>query len=325
MGKKMADDAESDSNFEDNAWETDESSDNKENDEPVVMIDADEVNNTSTPHVAGNQVDINSELADPLPAGTPSLSREVLSLLGKESEKLPSEGEIIHYDLASQWEEILTVGLNKDTRTSLIQKYPPNKNCTLMGIPKLNPEAKAASTEVSLKRNERLQEIQGQLGASLAALGKVLTKLLGVEGGADSNHSSIEGISDACRLIADLHHQESEVRRKLLLHIFNKDLKEVMTESKVDTWLFGINLGDRIRTAKAMDRSGQDLWTSFVKWTPSKTINFRLFKLDESAQASKEAGRTETDNCELTSQPISGVEQEPMEESEEVRKEIEEI
>nr|CAI5837226.1 unnamed protein product [Callosobruchus analis] len=129
----------------------------------------------------------------------------------------------------------------------------------LMVAPKLNPEAKAASSESNIKRDEKLMATQSQIAAVLAALGKALTQLLEVQNKEDGNLLLIELISDAVRLLADLHCQKTETRRALLNLNFNKEVAVVLKETPADTWLFGENLSDRIKSAKAMERSSQDL------------------------------------------------------------------
>ncbi|KAJ8966376.1 hypothetical protein NQ314_003552 [Rhamnusium bicolor] len=75
----------------------------------------------------------------------------------------------------------------------------------------------------------------------------------------------IELISDSAKLLADVHHQDSDSRRNLVSLHLKKDLIGTMNETGVDGWLFGENLGDRIKAARAMERSGQDLRNSSIK------------------------------------------------------------
>ncbi|XP_031327577.1 uncharacterized protein LOC116158864 [Photinus pyralis] len=61
------------------------------------------------------------------------------------------------------------------------------------------------------------------------------------------------------QLLTDLHCQQSEARKSLLNLNFRKELKDVILEARSDEFLFGKNLSDRIKEAKAMERSGLDL------------------------------------------------------------------
>nr|CAI5865099.1 unnamed protein product [Callosobruchus analis] len=129
----------------------------------------------------------------------------------------------------------------------------------LMVAPKFNPEAKPASSESNIKRDEELMVTQSQIAAVLAGLGKTLTQLLEVQNKEDCNLLVIELISDAARLLADLHCQKTEKRRAPLNLTLNKEVAVVLKETPADTWLFGENLSERIKSAKVMERSSQDL------------------------------------------------------------------
>ena len=138
-------------------------------------------------------------------------------------------------------------------------------NCQAMQPPQLNPEVRAAANDVALKRDTRLSKIQSQMGASISALGKALTLLLredeGEMGKVNNNLLLVELISDSVRLIADLHHEESESRQQLISLNLDKSLKDMLENTSLDGWLFGDNLSDRLKAAKAIEKSGQELKT----------------------------------------------------------------
>ncbi|KAJ8942695.1 hypothetical protein NQ314_010019 [Rhamnusium bicolor] len=128
-----------------------------------------------------------------------------------------------------------------------------------VGTPKLNKEIKAALTEAYISRDDRRVNIQNQIGASLSALEKALTILLGEEGSKDGTKCQmIELVSDAGRLLADIHHKNSETRRSLVTMKLNKKLKETLTDTSLDGWLFGDKLDERVKVAKAIEQSGNE-------------------------------------------------------------------
>ncbi|KAJ8974520.1 hypothetical protein NQ317_000323 [Molorchus minor] len=142
------------------------------------------------------------ETPDPLAVvELPPLNKEVLNILGDDTSKAKVGGEIIHKYVASRLESILVSGLHGYIRSSLVKKYPPATSCPRIAPPKLNPEIKAAVSDSTIRRDKRHTEFQDQIGATLSALGKALTVLLG-----GSNLHLIELISDAGRIMADLHH-----------------------------------------------------------------------------------------------------------------------
>ncbi|KAJ8927561.1 hypothetical protein NQ314_019956 [Rhamnusium bicolor] len=66
-------------------------------------------------------------------------------------------------------------------------------------------------------------------------------------------------LSDAGRMLAEVHHAESESRRNLVSVDINRQFKDTLTNVSVDGWLFGENLEDRVQAAKALERSSADL------------------------------------------------------------------
>ncbi|KAJ8949498.1 hypothetical protein NQ314_008189 [Rhamnusium bicolor] len=140
-----------------------------------------------------------------------------------------------------------------------------------MAAPKLNLEIKDAVNDYTLKKDERLANIQAQVGADMVALGKILTILF--ESKEVENASKLrltELISDSAKLLADVHHQDSDSRRNLVSLKLKKDLISTIDETGVDGWLFGENLADRVKAAQTIERSGQDLKNVSTKPTTSK-------------------------------------------------------
>nr|CAH7741145.1 unnamed protein product [Callosobruchus chinensis] len=89
----------------------------------------------------------------------------------------------------------------------LLGKYTPPKNCPLIKGPHLNPEVKTAISEAVYKRDQRLRTLQHQIGAGLTCIGTVLSLVLQEEGG--GNRRYIELLSDAGKLLADIHRRHS--------------------------------------------------------------------------------------------------------------------
>lgn len=115
-----------------------------------------------------------------------------------------------------------------------------------------------------------------QMGAILAALGRCLTLLLGKEI-SPPDKPLVEAISDAGRLLADLHHKESASRRQLIALDLNRELKNTLDQAPLGSLLFGDNLAERIKSAKALEKSSL-LLKSPCKPASSKTT-FRSLNL----------------------------------------------
>ncbi|XP_072948702.1 uncharacterized protein [Epargyreus clarus] len=85
------------------------------------------------------------------------LDDATLDILGADPLATKAFGKDIQKDVAVRFEFITTSGLNKDVRKELLESYLPPTTCRLIDAPSLNPEIKAAITEIVLKRDKAMQ------------------------------------------------------------------------------------------------------------------------------------------------------------------------
>lgn len=81
----------------------------------------------------------------------------------------------------------------------------------------------------------------------------------------------MQRLSDAGRLLSDIHHSETVSRRELVTMNLNKDWKDTLSESPMDEWLFGTDLEERLKTAKSLQATSKQLKPTR---TPLKKANF---------------------------------------------------
>lgn len=149
--------------------------------------------------------------------------------------------------------------MKTEVRNGLISKYPAAVNCDLMAPPKINPEVKAAIHEGTLKRDDRFVAVQAMLGASLSALGQSITTLL-TDTPSEYKTKLLSTLGDAARLIAAAHAEQSQARRAILRNHLSKDVEVTLSEAtSAEGWLFGINLSERIQSAKALEKTTSQL------------------------------------------------------------------
>lgn len=185
------------------------------------------------------------------------LQNEILSILGDDNTPTKLVGDPIHATLACRWTNILTSGLDGNTRDALSNKYLPPENCKHLTPPKLNPEVKVAISDSVSRRDARLSGLQQQLGASLSAIGVALTDMLKEEG--RDNKKYIQSLSDAGRLLSNIFHSESLSRRDLIAINLNKELRDTLTDTPITEFLFGNDLDTRIKTVKDLEKSAEQL------------------------------------------------------------------
>lgn len=206
----------------------------------------------ASPRDTTNEVTANqeSQIEEDLPP-------EVLDLLGVDKARQPQLTEAIHVSVARRWEKLLKSGMESDSIAELVKKYPPMTNCRLVAAPQLNKQVCAVLSEQHKNRDIRLAELQNQLGASMSAIGRALSCLLNE--GEDRNLPLIELLSDAGKLLANVHFEDSQSRRNLVLTGVNRQFRDTLNSVPVDGWLFGEDLEDRMKEAKALEKSSLDL------------------------------------------------------------------
>lgn len=167
-------------------------------------------------------------------------------MLGARSSSSRDVQELIVEYVANVWSDILGAGLFNELRSELTAKYPIPANCGLASAPKLNEEIAIVAAPPAKTRDARLETNQTHIGAILSALSRSLTLIIGKEVSSDLK-PLIEAVSDAGRLLADLHHEESLSRRQIIALDLNRELKTTLDQAPLGSLLFGENLGERIK------------------------------------------------------------------------------
>ncbi|XP_046605016.1 uncharacterized protein LOC124297748 [Neodiprion virginianus] len=201
------------------------------------------------------------------------LAENVLKAMGKRIAPDRVLGPELPKPIAVRWEEIFKQGLPPELKTSIIEKYLPPSNCMFIDPPKVNPELKAASTEAVVKRDNRIISKQERIAACLSAQGKALATIIKRDNDADL--ALIESISDTARLLADLQREETAVRKSLILAPLKISVKDALQNSTTDEWLCGKDLEDRLRSAKNLERSLNELKPATKNQTPKNSKNFK--------------------------------------------------
>ncbi|XP_047991937.1 uncharacterized protein LOC125230720 [Leguminivora glycinivorella] len=184
------------------------------------------------------------------------LDDEILSLLGDAPKSDQQFGPPVHKDIANRWQEILVKGLDKETKEKLLKQYMIPRNCDMLLAPKLNPEAKAALSDGSVKRDFCIMQKQNQVGVALAALASVTEAIIS---GENNKQKLLKPLSDACRILCDNHHSDTMTRRHFVLASTDASLKETLVEAERDTFLFGENVSEKLKVAKSIQKTGESL------------------------------------------------------------------
>ncbi|CAG9136028.1 unnamed protein product [Plutella xylostella] len=184
------------------------------------------------------------------------LDDEVLKILGEDPSSTTKYGPEIRKELASRLQHIATEGLSKESRTELIRKYPLPSNCLSVGAPSLNPELKLNLQENSIKRDKGIESKQSQIASAISCLTEVISLHLNSK---ERNNTILQKLMDAARILCDIQHGDSVTRRNFIVFGVRNDMQEPLRRTKIDTFLFGENLPETLRSAKAVNKSSAEL------------------------------------------------------------------
>ncbi|KAI8432501.1 hypothetical protein MSG28_004882 [Choristoneura fumiferana] len=173
------------------------------------------------------------------------IPEEFLAALGNEGEEKVEEGEPIQSELATRWMRIMAEGLTKEQIQTLVKKYPTPKNFPAAVAPILNKEIGATLSELSLNRDRRIINRQNMIAKILSCLGMTLTDIL--KGNINSK-KLIEQISDAAKIAAEIHCNDSKSRKFFALSSATKIVQDACKETKTGKLLFGDGLSDQLKT-----------------------------------------------------------------------------
>lgn len=248
---------------------------------PVQCIQLDDESNS----IEGNKSPLDEE----------PLQQELLEVLGERLEEEMVYAPAISKDIAMRWIEIVRKGLPKNGIDPLLKKYPPPVNCKETLPPKLNLEVKASVPDSSKKRDDRIFEKQRKISACLGALGKSLSVV--VKADFSGKVLLFEHLNNLGKLLTDLQHGESSVRKTLIQTNLNESFRDMLNATETDDWLFGKALEENIKSAKSLERSSKDLKAASKVSTPKTTKNGKgpqrqpQFRLPQTSNSQKPAFR----------------------------------
>ncbi|KAI5632227.1 hypothetical protein NE865_15065 [Phthorimaea operculella] len=194
------------------------------------------------------------------------IDSDLLDILGVDPSATVEYGKDIHGELASRLQHIATSGLTKESRKELNEKYLTPANCAKIGAPAMNPEIKAAVTETVMKRDKGIEARQKQLACAISGLADVINKEIETK---EKDNTRVKQLMDICRILCDIQHAESVTRRNFAIFSIKKELKEHLVTTKIDKTLFGDNLAETLKSAKAVTKSGTTgIFSRTLPWLP---------------------------------------------------------
>ncbi|XP_073954163.1 uncharacterized protein [Choristoneura fumiferana] len=212
----------------------------------------------SQPKPSEDQVHLNDAATSSTGTATatnlPALPADILEALGESKVKDEVFGPPVREEVSKRWGKIIMEGLGKEQKQKLLESQLFPDNFQILKAPKLNPEISTILTESTINRDKRLKYAQNQLGVGIASLTNLMSRLMDTE---DINKTEIiKKLSETGQILLDLHYQNTINRRKLIIYCLDKKFLDIVQEVKRDSFLFGENLGEKIKASKSAERSG---------------------------------------------------------------------
>jgi len=163
----------------------------------------------------------------------------------------------LHPTFSSVWSVIARFGLSEEDSQLLASRNPVPSNCPFLEPPKVNPAVWELMDFQSRESDTRIVHKQRFIAAALAGIGATVSPYL-----IDSNEadlSLLQPLFDVARLLSAVFYGGSVLRRSMLIRLINPAFKETLEKAEFGEFLFGADLLERIRAAKALQQSAADL------------------------------------------------------------------
>lgn len=188
-----------------------------------------------------------------------TLDTEIMEILGADPTNSVKYGAEIRPELASRMQHWATEGLCKDSRKELLEKYILPSNCQQIGAPTINVEIKAAIPTNILNRDRGIELKQKQMASAISCLTEVINSHISSK---DTNNSDLQKLMDVVRLLCDIQHADSVTRRNFMLFALKKDISQHLAKTKIDSFLFGKDLPETLKSAKAVNKTSAEIKSS---------------------------------------------------------------
>lgn len=202
------------------------------------------------------------------------INAEELQILGEDPASNKPKEFKFHSGLASRWEACIRSGLNKENRAELLKTYSREGNCPLEA-PILNAELLSSLNEMAVKRDRHFVDSQCLIGSALSALGTAITLLLNDKKESVDRNELLKLMCDVGKLITDLHQKESVARKAYILPGLDKRARTILGKVETDKFLFGEDLAEKLKSAKAIEKAGLDLKLQPMKAAAASKVPFK--------------------------------------------------
>lgn len=219
-----------------------------------------------------------------------TLPDDIRTVLGEKAPEVGFAGLSVLPSLTAAWQQIAKKGLLKSDKEKIITDFDGCKFDNL-SAPILNDEFSTMLLDSALKRDYHFYSYQVSLVTSLKAVGNMLTQILSDALLKESMATPLKALWDASKLILDVVKSLTVARRVFIINSVTDKYKKMLEKSEPNMFLFGDNLADKFKHANAMEKLGDQVFTS------SKAKNWKgLFRSSPNRFREKQRPRGSTGN-----------------------------
>lgn len=190
------------------------------------------------------------------------LSEGILKILGDDPQTVNKDALVLHAAVCTRWSHILARNIPEGDRKTVYDRYQIPSNLQTLNPPEINPEIVPHLSSYHKNRDAGFVVFQRDLAHSLAALGVALNIIFSDLGSLpkESKDKFLEPLWDSGRLQAGLFCKISETRRTFIIQTLNKQFKDLTENTCPGKYLFGSELGEKIKEAKSLESMGKNLF-----------------------------------------------------------------
>lgn len=123
-------------------------------------------------------IEVPVQLNHTVEAPDSNIHDDIKALLGAIHNSPNKEGPELHEEIVTRWDVVLKKGLDKESRSELIEKYPICKNCpSLYGL-KINGEIASGLSDDVSRQDNFLVMLQNYIACAISAVGNPLNQMI---------------------------------------------------------------------------------------------------------------------------------------------------
>ena len=131
--------------------------------------------------------------------------------------------------------------------------------------------------EVAVARDNHMAEVQKLASTVLSINGAIMSAIYESRNEGLDLESLLVYLADASKIVTAIIHKQSVSRKAFIEPGLSKETRAILKETKIDKFLYGENLSEKIKEARALEKMGENLkaqpTTKTNAPTPGKSLN----------------------------------------------------